>query len=72
MEGRQVLVFGGRCHLYEGIGPAEVVHPLRTGIAAGCTTVILTAAAGGIRADLAHGVAHGGRGSPEPDRAQPR
>ena len=52
---RQVLVFGGRCHLYEGIGPAEAVHPLRTGIAAGCTTVILTAAAGGIRADLATG-----------------
>jgi purine-nucleoside phosphorylase len=53
--GRQVLVLGGRCHLYEGLGPAEVVHPVRTGIAAGCTTVILTAAAGGIRADLATG-----------------
>ena len=33
----------------------EVVHPLRTGIAAGCRTVILTAAAGGIRDDLATG-----------------
>jgi purine-nucleoside phosphorylase len=55
VEGHQVLVFGGRCHLYEGIGPAEAVHPLRTGIAAGCTTVILTAAAGGIRADLTTG-----------------
>jgi purine-nucleoside phosphorylase len=52
---RRVLVFGGRCHLYEGIGPAEAVHPLRTGIAAGCTTVILTTAVGGIRSDLTTG-----------------
>jgi purine-nucleoside phosphorylase len=52
---RQVLILGGRCHLYEGLDPAEVVHPLRTGIAAGCSTVILTAAAGGIRDDLTTG-----------------
>jgi len=32
-----------------------VVHPLRTGIAAGCTTVILTAAVGGVREDLLSG-----------------
>ena len=55
VEGRQVLVFGGRCHLYEGVDPAEAVHPLRTGIAAGCATVILTAAVGGIRDDLTTG-----------------
>lgn len=55
VEGRQVLVFGGRCHLYEGVDPAEAVHPLRTGIAAGCATVILTAAVGGIRPDLTTG-----------------
>ena len=47
-----VLVFAGRCHAYEGIGLSDVVHPLRTGIAAGCATVILTAAVGGIREDL--------------------
>jgi len=52
---KRVLVFGGRCHLYEGIEPDEAVHPLRTGIAAGCTTVVLTAAVGGIRDDLATG-----------------
>jgi purine-nucleoside phosphorylase len=52
---KQVLIFAGRCHLYEGIDLDEVVHPLRTGIAAGCTTVILTAAVGGIRPDLATG-----------------
>jgi purine-nucleoside phosphorylase len=52
---KMVLVFAGRCHAYEGIELAEVVHPLRTGIAAGCSTVILTAAVGGIRGDLATG-----------------
>jgi purine-nucleoside phosphorylase len=55
MEDRQVLILGGRCHLYEGLDPAEVVHPLRTGIASGCSTVILTTAVGGIRDDLTKG-----------------
>jgi purine-nucleoside phosphorylase len=54
-DGLRLLVLGGRCHLYEGVDPVEVVHPLRTGIAAGCRTVILTAAAGGIRDDLGPG-----------------
>jgi purine-nucleoside phosphorylase len=52
---KMVLVFAGRCHAYEGIELSEVVHPLRTGIAAGCSTVILTAAVGGIREDLVTG-----------------
>jgi purine-nucleoside phosphorylase len=52
---KMVLVFAGRCHAYEGIELSEVVHPLRTGIAAGCSTVILTAAVGGIRPDLVSG-----------------
>ena len=52
---KMVLVFAGRCHAYEDIELSEVVHPLRTGIAAGCSTVILTAAVGGIRPDLATG-----------------
>jgi purine-nucleoside phosphorylase len=52
---KQVLIFGGRCHLYEGIDLVEVVHPLRTGIATGCSTVILSAAVGGLREDLATG-----------------
>ena len=55
LAGRRLLVLGGRSHLYEGLEPAEVVHPLRTGIAAGCSTVILTAAVGGIREDLIPG-----------------
>jgi purine-nucleoside phosphorylase len=55
VAGTRTLVLGGRCHLYEGITPVEAVHPLRTGIAAGCRTVILTAAVGGIRDDLSTG-----------------
>jgi purine-nucleoside phosphorylase len=55
VAGRRLLVLGGRSHLYERLEPAEVVHPLRTGIAAGCSTAILTAAAGGIRQDLVPG-----------------
>jgi purine-nucleoside phosphorylase len=49
---KMALIFAGRCHLYEGIGIHEVVHPLRTGVAAGCSTVILTAAVGGINPAL--------------------
>jgi purine-nucleoside phosphorylase len=43
------LVFLGRVHLYEGHGPATVVHGVRTAVAAGCRVVVLTNAAGGIR-----------------------
>lgn len=51
----RVLVLGGRAHLYEDSVVAEVVHPLRTGLATGCRTVILTAAVGSLRDDLAAG-----------------
>ncbi len=53
--GLRVLVFLGRVHLYEGHSPAAVVHGVRTAVAAGCTVVVLTNAAGGIRADLRPG-----------------
>jgi purine-nucleoside phosphorylase len=46
----RVLLFLGRVHLYEGNTPATVVHGVRTAIAAGCRTVVLTNAAGGINA----------------------
>ena len=46
----RLLVFVGRIHLYEGHPVAVVVHGVRTAIAAGCRTVVLTNAAGGIRA----------------------
>jgi len=46
---RRVLVLLGRTHLYEGHGPTPVAHGVRTAAAAGCGTVVLTNAAGGIR-----------------------
>jgi purine-nucleoside phosphorylase len=49
---RRVLVLLGRTHLYEGHGPAAVAHGVRTAAAAGCATVVLTNAAGGIREGL--------------------
>jgi purine-nucleoside phosphorylase len=51
----RVLLFLGRVHLYEGNGPATVVHGVRTAIAAGCRTVVLTNAAGGINAGYSVG-----------------
>jgi purine-nucleoside phosphorylase len=51
----RVLVFLGRVHLYEGLPPAAVVHAVRTAVSAGCRAVVLTNAAGGIRAGLSVG-----------------
>lgn len=50
--GRRVLAFLGRVHGYEGHPPAVVVHGVRTACRAGCETVVLTNAAGGIRQGL--------------------
>ena len=46
----RLLVFLGRTHLYEGHPAATVVHGVRTAVAAGCRVMVLTNAAGGIRA----------------------
>src|SRR5262245_55809846 len=46
----RVLVFLGRTHLYEGHPVAQVVHGVRTAVAAGCRIMVLTNASGGIRA----------------------
>ncbi|PVZ14961.1 purine-nucleoside phosphorylase [Actinomycetospora cinnamomea] len=55
VAGRRVLVLLGRTHLYEGHGPAQVVHAVRTACAAGAGTVVLTNAAGGIDPSYAVG-----------------
>jgi purine-nucleoside phosphorylase len=47
--GRAVLCFLGRVHPYEGHPIEQVVHAVRTAAAAGCRTVVLTNAAGGLR-----------------------
>ena len=51
----RVLVLLGRVHLYEGHTAATVTHGVRTAVAAGCRTVLLTNAAGGIRPGLTVG-----------------
>ena len=45
---RRIALVAGRVHLYEGNTADQVVHPIRTVIAAGATKVVLTNAAGGI------------------------
>jgi purine-nucleoside phosphorylase len=49
LEGRRVLVFLGRTHFYEGRGVGAVAHGVRTAVAAGCGTVVLTNGCGGVR-----------------------
>jgi purine-nucleoside phosphorylase len=51
-QSKRILAFLGRVHLYEGHDPATVVHAVRTAVAAGCRTVVLTNAAGAIRDDV--------------------
>lgn len=55
VAGRRVALVAGRVHLYEGHSAHEVVHPVRTLIAAGATRVVLTNAAGGIDPSVAPG-----------------
>ena len=45
---RNLLVFLGRTHVYEGRGVASVVHGVRTAAAAGCRAVVLTNGCGGL------------------------
>ncbi|WP_086710449.1 purine-nucleoside phosphorylase [Streptomyces antimycoticus] len=52
---RHALVFVGRTHLYEGRGTDAVAHGVRTSVAAGCRTVVLTNSCGGLRADMLPG-----------------
>ena len=45
---KQLLVFLGRTHFYEGLGVRSVVHGVRTAAAAGCSTIVLTNGCGGL------------------------
>ena len=51
----RVLIIAGRTHLYEGLTEHQAAHTVRTAIASGCHTVILTCAAGSLRPELAAG-----------------
>ncbi|WP_062207191.1 purine-nucleoside phosphorylase [Streptomyces sp. NBRC 109706] len=46
---KRALVFVGRTHFYEGLGVGAVTHGVRTAVAAGCKTVVLTNSCGGLR-----------------------
>ena len=46
---RNLLVFLGRTHFYEGLGVRPVVHGVRTAAAAGCRAIVLTNGCGGLR-----------------------
>ncbi|HET8991072.1 MAG TPA: purine-nucleoside phosphorylase [Acidimicrobiales bacterium] len=48
LAGRTVALVSGRVHLYEGHDAHRVVHPVRTVVAAGARTVVLTNAAGSV------------------------
>ncbi|MFN4159580.1 MAG: purine-nucleoside phosphorylase [Gemmobacter sp.] len=55
LEGVRVAVFGGRAHYYERGNPAEMRRPLEVLRALGADAVILTNAAGSLRADIPTG-----------------
>ena len=55
--GGNVLCFLGRVHAYEGHSLDRVVHGVRTSAAAGCRTIVLTNASGGLRQGLQAGQA---------------
>jgi purine-nucleoside phosphorylase len=49
--GKIAAVFTGRTHLYEGFGVDQVVHGVRTAVAAGTTVIVLTNGSGGLNPD---------------------
>ncbi|MEV6792456.1 purine-nucleoside phosphorylase [Streptomyces sp. NPDC051320] len=52
---KRALVFLGRTHYYEQHGVAAVAHGVRTAVAAGCKTVVLTNGCGGLRPGMRPG-----------------
>lgn len=55
VDGRTVVAFLGRTHLYEGHGPGQVAHAVRTAAAADARVAVLTNANGSFRADWGTG-----------------
>ena len=50
--GARILALLGRVHAYEGHDLSTVVHAVRAAVLSGCGTVVLTNAAGGLRAGM--------------------
>ncbi|MCX8007503.1 MAG: purine-nucleoside phosphorylase [Coriobacteriia bacterium] len=55
VAGARVLLFQGRAHLYQGVTALDAAYPARLAAAAGCDTLVVTNAAGGVREDLRPG-----------------
>ncbi len=48
IDGKEVIVMGGRFHFYEGYTPQQVVYPIRVMRLLGIDTLLLSNAAGGV------------------------
>ncbi|MBI5544463.1 MAG: purine-nucleoside phosphorylase [Deltaproteobacteria bacterium] len=55
LQGAPIVAMQGRVHMYEGYPPAQAAFPARVLCALGIRSLVVTNAAGGIRADLAPG-----------------
>jgi purine-nucleoside phosphorylase len=55
LGGIRVLVWAGRCHMYEGYTAQQTALPVQVSQALGCQRLLLTCAAGGIHTDLLPG-----------------
>jgi purine-nucleoside phosphorylase len=55
LQGRRVVAFSGRFHLYEGRATDDVIYPVVAAAHAGAKTFVLTNAAGGVKPDYRAG-----------------
>ncbi len=55
VDGRQVMIYTGRVHMYEGYSADQVCFPIRTAIRYGVRNVLVTNAAGGLHTGVKPG-----------------
>jgi purine-nucleoside phosphorylase len=54
-QGKRIVAFAGRAHLYQGFSPIQVTVNVRLAATAGAKVVVLTNAAGGVNPDFSPG-----------------